>query len=1275
MIPKKIRPMKRFSFLALLAVTTGNGFTQSQQFLGHLDNFIENTALFELGQVEGRAYFIPEKHILMNGAWKFYYSDVPDGIPGEFFETGFDDSEWDEIRVPSNWEMEGYGDRLFRNISTTYSLGRPESAPPEGRRATEEGESEQGFRVVPPAVPDEYNPTGAYRRSFSLPSDWNGQEVFLRFEKVASAFFLWVNGEQVGYNEGAQEPSEFRITPFLKEGENTIAVFVVKFSDGYYLEGQDYWRLAGIFDDVVVFATPDVRIFDWQVITDLDDSCRDASLSVHVDVASYQSGGSGYRIHAILERNGKEVATMDGEPFNIRGGSMQKSSISALISNPEKWTSETPALYDLVLELKESGGNIADRVQAPIGFKETEIKGNTFYLNGVPVKLHAINSHMQHPELGHVMDEATIRKDFEILKQFNFNAVRTSHYPPVNKYLELANEYGIFIIDEAGTEAHASEYLSRMPEYTEMYRERVRKMVLRDRNYPCVLFWSAGNESGEGENISEVIREGKRLDPTRYWMYGGNADIHPAEEIIGPRYPTPIELEVNIGLDTSDIRPSFMDEYLSIAGNGGGGMDDYWRVIYSHPRSMGGAIWDFVSPGISEPIRRLEDSSPNVTPVHIMGNARLVDGRQGKGIDLNGHDQWVEVYRDFHLEVTGDQLTLMLDVYPRSLNSSSGTLITKGSNQFGLRQLGTDRVEFYLFNGEKQTLQSPLPQNWENNWHRLQALYNGETMKIFIDGEETASREASGGIVNLPFPVNIGRDVEQHGQDLNDYLCDAVIDNVGIFSRAIEPGEAHSPSDALLWLDFEEETNEGTFFSYGIGARTYGAIWPDRTPQPEMWQMKKTVQPLSFSLLDRESGEAEVWNRSNFTNASEWETRWTLTEDDAVLQSGTLDLDLKPQSRGKVTIPYSKPEIVPGKEYRLNISSALKQDEPWAGKGFEVSWDQFELKQWYQPPAPASNPVQIAELVEDATGFIISGEGFAYRFDRGSGVLNSLAIDGEELLVSPLRLSVWRAPIANELDSWNGSTMRTPQWRSGYGTMIAADYYSSGIHDLKFIPLELRATQADGKVTLQVRELALLHGGSENPTVMDRYMRGIILAGFESVYNYTISGDGSIEIDHTLLPQGTMPQMLPRVGITLMLNAQLESIEWYGRGPQENYPDRKSGYRVGTYNSNLKELYEPYLIPQDHGLRTDNRWVRFTDKEGVGLEFSMNEPFHFNAYPFTTENLTRALYPYQLQESAGLTLNLDYNTTGVGCTARPVLDAYRVYPERYTRQITIKPIK
>ena len=420
-------------------------------------------------------------------------------------------------------------------------------------------------------------------------------------EKTASASFVWVNGQEVGYNEGAQEPAEYNITKYLKKGTNTVSVFVTKYSDGYYLEAQDYWRFAGIFDDVSIYATPDVRLFDWYVVTDLDETYTDADLSVQIDVKKYTTAPTtSYSLKASLyDANNTLVAEMNSDKFAMNNVAKKQIELKKEIINPLKWTSETPNLYTLKMQLLSDNGTVQDIAEQRIGFKETLIEGDLFTLNGVAVKVNATNSHMQHADLGHAMTEEIIRKDFEILKQFNFNAVRTSHYPPVNEYLDLADEYGLFVIDEAGVESHATENVCDMPEFTEMYRERVRQMVLRDRNHACILFWSAGNESGEGMNITEVVEEGRKYDDTRYWMYGGNSFSHPAEEIIGPRYPSPLELDMRVGLgiNETDIRPSFMDEYLSVAGNAGGGLEDYWNVIESHTRTMGRCYLGLCKPG------------------------------------------------------------------------------------------------------------------------------------------------------------------------------------------------------------------------------------------------------------------------------------------------------------------------------------------------------------------------------------------------------------------------------------------------------------------------------------------------------------------------------------------------------------------------------------------------------------------------------------------------------------------------------------------------------
>jgi len=1235
-------------------------YPQEKSFMSDIYRFLENPEIFELNQTEGHSLVIPyasvsdalkagrEKstgYMSLNGAWKFFYSDVPENLPARFFEEKFNDSGWNNISVPSNWEMQGFGDPLFRNVTTP-------------------------FHPRPPFVPREYNPTGIYRKSFSIPASWKEKEIFLRMEKTASASFVWINGKEVGYNEGAQEPAEYNVTKYIRPGKNTICVIVFKYSDGYYLEDQDYWRLAGIFYDIMLVASPKVHMFDWHAVTDLDESYTDAILAIDAEIHNYSSDvAKGITVRAILYNSKLEVIKrMISEKTDLTPGGNVKIYFSENIKSPELWSAENPYLYHLSFELLDAKGNIIETSAGRIGFKETEIKNQVFYLNGVPVKLNGINSHMQHPETGHTMDEATIRKDFNILKQFNINCVRTSHYPPVNKYLELADEYGVYIIDETGDEAHATEYLSGRKEWEGMYRERARKMVLRDRNHPSVLFWSAGNESGEGDNICAVIEEGKKYDTTRYWMYGGNAFAHKCEEIIGPRYPqisTLLTRVYNIPSE-QDPRPSFLDEYLAVTGNGGGGLDEYWELFRKFPRSMGGAIWDFVSTGITQKIRTLKDGSGKNVQANIMGRAKLVPGFRGKGLDLNGHDQWVEIYRDDALEINGQALTITLRLLPRKLNSSSGALITKGNWQFGINQVRNDSLRFYLTTRRKYSVNIPLPSEWEDNWHHIAAVYDGKSMFLVVDGKESEKIPVSGNIQNTPFPVNIGRNAEIHGQETSDYLCDAVIDQAGIFREVIPVSELRNPDEnvikkAVLWLDFEEEIEEGEFFSYGIGARTYGSIWPNRIPQPEMWQIKKSGQPVSVRLVSAEKGEVEIINRYLFTELDKLNTVWCITADGEILEKGELRLNVPPNDTAIVTIPYHKPEIIPGTEYHLMVSFQQKTKTLWAEPGFEIAWEQFEMP-WYESKPALKTEAAAGKITtsEKDGRLIISGDEFIYEFDRRNGQIVSMKINGKELIKAGPEPNFWRAPLANETDEWGfwrANRKHNIEW---FGRMPATEWYSTTLDEINSNLVDFSAKNESQGVCI-------------NTLIVQTFNKN--QASFINRITYFIDSAGEININHSIIPDGDMSSWLPRAGVKMILDKSLGNVEWYGRGPQENYPDRKSGYKVGKYRSTVTEMYEPYLIPQDYGLRTDNRRVRITDNSGTGFEFRGNKLFNFNYYPFSTDNLTKAVYTYQLHPYGWNTLNIDYSTSGTGCTALSVFPQYQVMPQRFDFELTIKPVK
>jgi len=1237
---------------------------QHKPFLENLYDYIENTEMIGLNQEEGHVPMLPydniEKalvnapeqstgYLSLDGKWKFLYAVNPDGIQPDFYKQGFNEKGMKEITVPGNWQMQGYGEKIFRNIA-------------------------QPFKANPPFIPRDFNPVGSYKKTITVPQNFKDKQLFLHFEGVSSAFFVWVNGQEVGYNQGANEPAEFDVTKLVKPGKNTISVMVFQYSDGTYNEDQDFWRLAGIFRSVYLMATPKVHIRDYYVTTDLDEKYEDATLKVEAEIKNFSATAvKDYQVRVTLfDGQNKPVLTdLTSAGISLEAGERTTIRFNRQVKSPLKWSDEKPNLYHIGFELIDPYGKTTEVLADRIGFKEVEIKHQVLYVNGVPVKLNGVNSHMQHPDLGHAMDVETIRKDFHLMKQFNINCVRTCHYPPVKEYLKLADELGIYIVDEAGVEAHATEFISNMKEFTKSYVERAEKMVLRDRNHPCVIFWSAGNESGSGFNICEVISAGKRLDPSKPgWMYGGNDLDHPGknpikcEDIIGPRYGTPYELKVYFGQSPEEIdpRPSFMDEYLAATGNSLGGMDEYWEVIYEYPRCIGGAIWDWVSPGLREKYINTPDASGNNISAALMGKTELLPGKAGKAVQLTGTDTWVELYRDPKLDVAGKALTVSFWVKPREWNGN-GTFLSKGFYQFGVEQTSEKELEFYVGDKKKTSVKTALPENWQGIWHLVTGIYNGNQLQLYIDGEKKAETACTISIENKPFAVNIGRNPEIEAQENPNHYSNAQFDQVAIFDKVIKVEDLLNPTEAtkktsLCWLDFDEQKANQEFFSMGVGGRTYGMIWPDRTVQPELWQVKKSAQPISVKMIDEQKGEVEVWNRMHFTNTSEVEGIWQLQCEGSVVKEGSFDTNVTALSKASFTVPYVPFDQQEDKEYFLLLSFRQKKDMPWASNGFEIAWDQLPLKVKNLSFNEMTANGKVPEVVENEKSIQVKGSGFAYSFSKETGSLISVKYGDAELLKQGMNLNVCRAPLANDLDQWtNGASGLTRQ--AGWGLGQANAWAAYGLDHLttKADQIHWTVNSNQIKLTIESHSWAIDLGTS-----------------FENRFEYTISATGKMTLNHTVTPQGKMPEWLPRIGVQLVLNQSFDQVKWYGRGPFETYPDRKTGAKIGEYEGSVADQYNPYLIPQENGNKTDVRWTSLMNAQGVGVRISSSELFNFSAQNTESENLSRALYPFQLKPFDGVTLNLDYALSGVGCTAISTLNKYRVMPSEYQFKLVFEPI-
>lgn len=1220
----------------------------------------EDPAVFEIGQVPPHVPIVPyadegsafrrrpadSPYFLdLNGRWRFHWAPAPEEAPADFHRRDYPDERWDWIRVPSNWQMEGFGFPKFRNIA-------------------------HPFRAAPPNPPAEFNPVGSYRRSFAIPQEWRRKRIYLHFDGVKAAAHVWINGRYVGYHEGGMEPAEFDVTGKVRPGENLLAVQVFRWSDGSYLEDQDMWRLSGIHRDVYLVARESVHIFDYFVATDLDDTYTNAELRIEVDIANRSPEAWKGTVEArLFDGEGHPKATLRSESVTVPAGETIRVFLSRWVEEPRLWSAEKPNLYGLILQLQPERGMSHEYVGTRIGFREVEIRDQAVLINGRIVKFNGVNSHMHHPRLGRAVDLETMRRDLLLMKRFNINLVRTSHYPPPPGYLDLADEIGMYIIDETNDEAHATEALSEDPAWRDAYVNRVRRMVLRDRNHPSVVIWSAGNESGSGDNICAVIAEGLRLDPTRPgWMYGGNNDytgdrfsaFRPTrcETIVGPRYPTPRVLERIAQVPAAeDGRPSFMDEYIAVSGNGLGGADEFWRLIRRYRRLTGGAIWDWVSPGIVVPVRLTPDRSPRNNSGALLGPAKLVVGKFGLAVALNGHDAWVEAYRDPAIDSLDRFLTIDLWVYPRAW-TGHGWWLNNGEAGFGLVQPAPDRLRFYVGKEEGAAVEAELPEEWFRRWHHVTGIYDGAELRLIVDDELLASLPYSGRIQPTQFPVNLGRKADVVGQEHAGYLTNAVFDRVRLFPRALgraeisEEGEAPA-TDALLWWDLDEVCERGEFFSLGIGARSYGLVWPDRRVQPELWQLKKVGQPVTFEAGDLQAGRIIVRNHFGFTDLAELEMRWSVLSGDQTLATGNLPLALAPGEAAAVEVPWRHALREGAGEPRLLLQVLTREETPWAPAGHEVAWEEFLLPaaemgaeaRFERLVAPGGADLHVSRT--DST-WRISTEKATWEFDEGSGQVVQVRVAGKDLLAEPLRAALFRPPVANEFErAWG-----TPE--------MGRLWFEFGLDRLerrKVLVEKVRETSTE-IVFLVEEELA-----SPRRDTRFRIRRQLVFRG-----------NGSLVVSEQVEPRGSMPPWLPRVGLELPLDQSFRHLRWYGRGPFESYPDRKTGARLGVYSATAEEMFEPYLIPQDYGNRTDVRWAAVTDGEGRGLWAAADRPLNVSLQLYAVDHLWRAEYPFQLQRDGAVYWHLDAAVTGVGCTAIKVLEPYRVEAEPLQYRVLLVPL-
>jgi beta-galactosidase len=518
----------------------------------------------------------------LDGVWKFHWVGNPKDRPLDFFEAGYDDSDWDNISVPSCWEMEGFGQPIYTNIRYPH-------------------------KTDPPFIGD-YNPVGSYRTTFELPAGWEDRQNFIHFDGVYSGFYIWVNGEKVGYSQESKTAAEFDLTPYLKDGENELAVQVFKWCDGSYLEDQDMFRFGGIFRSVYLHSRPQIHIRDFFVRTDLDEDYDNAELLIDFDLTNKAPGdGDTAEIKVQLtELDGTAVPGVSTTISVSEAHDDDNFSIKVPVSSPRKWTAETPNLYQLNITLTD-GEKETEAFTTRIGFREVEIKNAQLYVNGQSIKMKGVNRHESDPDRGRSVQYDSMIRDIELFKTHNINTVRTAHYPNDPLWYELCDEYGIYVMDEANIESHGMGYsweksLGNNPDWKAAHVDRVERMIHRDKNHASIIFWSMGNEAGPGQNFTASAAAMRAIDLTRpihYERYWEPCDVDSV------MYPSVQGLEA-AGKKDSD-RPFFVCEYAHAMGNAVGNLKEYWDVIEAYDRLIGACVWDWVDQALRKPIEGSDD--------------------------------------------------------------------------------------------------------------------------------------------------------------------------------------------------------------------------------------------------------------------------------------------------------------------------------------------------------------------------------------------------------------------------------------------------------------------------------------------------------------------------------------------------------------------------------------------------------------------------------------------------------------------------------------------
>lgn len=1223
----------------------------------------------------------------------------------DFYKISYtpqDSDEWKAgLELPCSWTRQGFDFSIYTNTTMPWQTA-------------------YDGNVYAPYASVNYNPVGLYRKTFTVNPglyDTDGR-IYLSFQGVESAYYVYVNGKEVGYSEDSYSPHSFDITDYLNEAgqENLLAVEVHKFCDGTWMEDQDMFYDGGIFRDVYLYSAPLVHIQDYKVETDLDETYTEATLKLDVTLANAsEQEVSGYNVDVRLydEENQMFVNGFTLEPGTVaaaENGQDGKVTVSGekLVTAPKLWSAEKPNLYTLVLSLYDSKTNAyLGSVSQQLGFREiiftsTEVNWNgdrttadeeyvPIQINGKQLLLKGTNRHDTDPVYGKYVPKETQEEDVKLMKQYNLNAIRTSHYSNDEYLYYLCDKYGLYMMGETNLESHAlMNNGDAQKNFKKLAMDRTVTAFNRLKNRTAIVIWSTGNENYYQNYASYADYMFYDL----IWYFKNNDSTRPVHcESSGENNGT--DMGSNMYPSTGTVQywtqwnqPYVLCEYDHAMGNAVGNLKEYWDLIRSSDNMIGGFIWDWVDQSRLLPLPQsysLTDRSSGVEgTARVKESYDLTDEKALSSQSVKGYALFQDDSYNQALSGSGKAFTVEVICKPTTTRGDQ-VLLAKGDLQFALKTNGDGKLEFFAYDEQGSnkwnSVVAELPSDWLNNWHQVAASYDNGAIKIYCDGTEIGSGNGNTNISSSSVALGVGYSAD------NSRYFDGEITIGRVYGRVLSadelkaqnaatPAIAQDSSDVILWADFADmkesedgvydyyaedgahqnlykEEAEGQYYCYGgdngespndNSFCVNGLVSPDRDVQPELYEVKYQYQSVWFTATEEQlqKQEISVYNENNFLNLNNFDVTWSLLEDGEEIASGVVaDTNISGRAEGTLTVPYLEKipsERSAGAEYYLNLSVKLKEDTLWAKAGHEVAYEQFEIPVTVAKAAKlADTEVTVDDSASDSVS--VSGRDFHFEINKTTGTIENYTYKQETLLEKGPVPNYWRGLVNNDNGNYDGN------WQNLNKNVTASAITVS--------------ENEDGQAVITVTLTDANYGN------------------LRQTMQYTVDGSGAVTVNASVDATSTGLGRYLRIGTVMELPEGYENVEWYGNGPVEAMWDREDFARVGIYSTTVSEMFYPYLDTQDTGTVTGVKWITVTNPEKENaLAIASRNGVEASALHFTADDLTQAQHPYELTKLDSTILTVNYRSQGTGnASCGPdILSEYCLWNDKaYSYEYTMVP--